>query len=111
MSATLASFSAMLLLVLVLCSPPFIAISMVRRRLLQASDDRKAQLRTWLIAAWVAFGFNLAVAVLAPPVIGRGAPVEGLGTIHLVALAVCWLSIWACVALAVFVRRRRLSMV
>ena len=89
----------------VLCGPPAALMQMLSRRRFLASGDLAAVYRAGFFAAAVALAFNLAVAVFATPALAGGA----LGSLHLVALGISWISFLACVALGILVRRRRNS--
>jgi hypothetical protein len=105
----LASVVILLVLLVVLCVPPVLLIQMIVRRRAAAPLGVRPLYQGGIAAAAGVLAFNLFVSFFAAPHTRDGSIWTTVGSIHLAALILSWLSLWGCVALGVLVRRRRHS--
>jgi hypothetical protein len=91
----------------VLCGPPFVALHMLRRRVGWARPEHRRFYHWALGFAGAALLFNLFVSIFFAPEAISGPLSDMLSSVHVLALALSWVCFWSCIALAVFVRRRR----
>lgn len=105
----LASVVILLFLLVVLCVPPLLLIQMLVRRRAAAPFGLRPLYQGAILAASAVLAFNLFVSAFAAPNARDGSIWATVGSIHLAALILSWLSLWGCVALGVLVRRRRHS--
>lgn len=104
MSATLAPVVIFLVMLVVFCAPPVVLILTAPRRLAKLEGAKAEKLRRMLPAAWVALAFNAWVCVMDVPQFGAG---DGFGIIHMLALGIAWVCLWAVIAMAALLPRRR----
>lgn len=105
MSATIAPVVIFLVMLIILCVPPVLLILAAPRRMRKLDVAKAEKLRRFMPAAWVALAFNGWVSVMEVPQFG--AAHSGFGTVHMLALAIAWVCLWAVIALAALLPRRR----
>lgn len=105
MSATIAPVVIFLGMLVVLCVPPALLIVAAPRRMRKLDAARAEKLRRLMPAVWMALAFNAWVCVVEVP--RFGATDAGFGTIHMLALGVAWVCLWAVVAMPALLPRRR----
>lgn len=105
MSATIAPVVIFLVTLIVLCVPPVLLILTAPRQMRKLDAAKAEKLRRIMPAAWLALAFNVWVSVMEAP---KFDGVEGgFGTIHMLALAIAWVCLWAVIAMAALLPRRR----
>lgn len=108
MPASLAAFSMLLGMLVVLGIPPLMLMKMLVRRQALAPDHQRPVFQAGVISAGAALIFNVVVCAVARPVTTDAEAMwNSVSAIHIAALLLSWLSLWGCVALAVLVRHRR----
>lgn len=105
MSAAIAPVVIFLVMLVVLCAPPILLIFAAARRMRKLDAPRAEKLRRLMPAVWMALAFNSWVAVMEVPQFGAEA--AGFGTVHILALAIAWVCLWAVIAMAALIPRRR----
>jgi hypothetical protein len=108
MPVVLVALIVLFVMLIVLCLPPVLCIQMIQSRRALAPPEHRLGYLLGLAAAGAALAFNFYVCLAArPEVTFGGLDWETIGYIHLTALLLSWLALWAAVALAVLVRKRR----
>lgn len=107
MPAPVAALSLFISMLVILCVPPLLLISMLARRQALVAVHQKPAFQAALVSAGAVLVFNLVVCIVARPDISNAAALwNSLGAVHAAAALMSWLSFWGCVALSTLVRHR-----